>query len=183
MKEAPGGHESGQDLAYRARALAQAHPLTATARRYMDAFVVEETESQPMPEIAVWASIAFLNGYCVRRVEEADAGVEEAAVPAFPASASTDRAAQHLEQLRPLVARAAADLRAGTADRFLLGPADRTIDALERIVASEVDRRLDHLRDEIDDEAWPETADYLAWWVVTGYAMRAVEVAVPTAGR
>jgi hypothetical protein len=158
-----------QDLAYRARALAQAHPLTAAARRYLDAVVAEQQVSQPMAEIGTWAGFALLNGYCVRRVEEAEAGVDA------PAPASSPS----VEELRPLVDAAASDLRAGTADRFLLGEDARTIDALERIVASEVERRLDHLRDEVDSEAWGELADYLAWWVVTGYALRVAESHTP----
>ncbi len=158
---------AGQDLAYRARALAQAHPLSPVAKRYIDAAMAEERASQAMPEISTWASVALLHGYCVRRVEEADARVEVGA----------DDADISLEVLEAETAAAAADLRAGEAQRFLLDEEERTIEALDRIVASEIDKRLDNLRDDVDEDAWTELEEYLTWWVVKGYALRVAEMA------
>ena len=43
------GSLNAEDLAYRARALAQAHPLTALARRYVDRSVADQRTSQPVP--------------------------------------------------------------------------------------------------------------------------------------
>ena len=67
---------SAEALAYRARALAQAHPLTKLARRYLDWAVAGQRTSQPLPEIGIWAGASLLEGYCVRRVEEEDLGLE-----------------------------------------------------------------------------------------------------------
>lgn len=154
-------------LSYRARALAQAHPMTATARRYLAGIVDRERGSLPLPEAAHWASAAALAGYCVRCVEEADAGVEPGDMGDLdPAD----------EELAQRVTEAATDLRRDTADRFLLAAAPDVLGALEHIVAKDVERRLDHLRDEVDDAAWDELGEYLAWWTVLGYALRVAEV-------
>ena len=68
------GSLNAEDLAYRARALAQAHPLTSLARQYVDRSVAEQRTSQPIPEIGIWAGAATIGGYCLRRVEEAEVG-------------------------------------------------------------------------------------------------------------
>jgi hypothetical protein len=158
--------EANRTLSYRARALAQAHPLSGTARRYLVDVVDRERESQPLPQAADWASSTALAGYCVRQVEEADAGLLVDAADVAPAD----------EGLVRRVAEAAADLRGGAADRFQLTSAADVLDALNHIVATDVERRLDHLRDEVDDAAWDELGEYLAWWVTLGYALRVAEV-------
>ncbi|CAN5496918.1 hypothetical protein BH20ACT2_BH20ACT2_00850 [soil metagenome] len=156
------------DVAYRARALAQAHPLTAQAKRYRERTVDQQGAEQPLPEIGIWAGQALLHGYCVRRVEEIDAGVHpDDAVTAAPAD---------LEEVATAVA---ADLRSGDGARFLLGDEQCTVDTLDRIIATEVERRLDHWRDEVDESAWAELEVYLAWWVVKCYALRVAETTAP----
>jgi hypothetical protein len=157
--------EVNRTLSYRARALAQAHPLSGTARRYLTEVVDRERESQPLPQAADWASATALAGYCVRRVEEADAG-HEVDAPVPPAD----------EGFARRVSEAAADLRSGATDRFRLAAGSAVLDALDHIVATDVERRLDHLRDEVDDAAWSELGAYLAWWVALGYALRVAEV-------
>jgi len=159
------------DLAYRARALAQAHPLTGTARRYLSAAVDREKDSFPMPETAHWASATALAGYCVRRVEEADAGIDPGDL------ASRDH---HDEELARRVSQAAADLRGDTPEQLMLGEGPAVLAALEHIVAVDVERRLDHLRDEVDEAAWDELGEFLAWWIVLGYALRVAEVELCT---
>ncbi|HEX8769597.1 MAG TPA: hypothetical protein VF711_02375, partial [Acidimicrobiales bacterium] len=75
MTPAAKGNLSAEELAYKSRALAQAHPLTPLAKTYLDKAVAEQRTSQPVPEIGIWAGGALINGYCLRRVEEEDMGV------------------------------------------------------------------------------------------------------------
>ena len=176
--DGPGGAAAGQtdhgttgslraeDLAYRARALAQAHPLTALARQYLDRFVAEEKASQPMPEIGMWASAAAIGGYCLRRVEETEAGMELAA---------TEDDLPDLDALGEAAGRVAAELRNEGAGGHMLGDEDRIVEALDRIIASEVSRRLDNWKEDVDGAAWGELEEYLTWWVVRGYALRVAE--------
>jgi hypothetical protein len=49
------------------------------------------------------------------------------------------------------------------------------IEALDRIIAGEIERRLSHWEDTIDQQTWEELEDYIAWWVIKGYAMRVAE--------
>ena len=160
------GHLSAEDLAYRARALAQAHPLTALARRYVDRSVAEQRTSQPIPEIGIWAGAATIGGYCLRRVEESEVGLDLSA---------TDEDLPDLDALEEATTTIAADLRSEGGGGHLLGDEDRTIEALDRIIASEVSRRLDHWKDDVDEAAWDELEEYLTWWVVKGYALRVAE--------
>ena len=154
-----------EELSYRARALAQAHPLTPLAKRFLDRSVEEQKASQPMAEIGMWAGAALLSGYCLRRVEETEAGLE---------LAPDDESQPELDRLDEESARIAADLRTdAAADHLLLD--DRVIDALDRIIASEVSRRLDNWKDDVDQAAWGELEEYLTWYVVKGYALRVAE--------
>lgn len=155
-----------EELSYRARALAQAHPLTPLAKRYIDRAVEEQRSSQPMAEIGMWAGAALLSGYCLRRVEETEAGLD---------LAPTEEPQPELEQLDDASAQIAADLRSADAAKHLLSEDDRVIDALDRIIASEVSRRLDNWKDDVDQTAWAELEEYLTWYVVRGYALRVAE--------
>ncbi|HVL02851.1 MAG TPA: hypothetical protein VM386_00290 [Acidimicrobiales bacterium] len=157
-----------EDLTFRARALAQSHPLTRVAQRYVEKAVGEQRTSQPIDEIGIWAGGALIDGYCLRRVEEEDAGMTLSAVEGI----ETD-----LAELDDAAGRIAAEVRTGAGD-YLLGDDGRTVEALDRIVHSEVDRRLDHWRDSIDDKAWAELEEYLTWWVVKGYALRIAETRI-----
>lgn len=158
---------TAEELSYRARALAQAHPLTALAKRYLDRAVAQQRLSQPIPEIGIWAGASLLNGYCLRCVEENDADVHLA-------TASDDTVFPDLDELEEVATRVAAELRSDTGDRHLLGD-DAVFDALDRIISSEVSNRLGHWRDTIDDKAWVEMEEYITWWVVKGYALRVAE--------
>lgn len=159
-----------EELTFRARALAQAHPLSALAKQFVDRAVAAQRTSQPLPEIGIWAGAAVVNGYCVRRVEEDEAGVAFAAVPVPPGG--TDEALDALDEAASGIA---ADLRSGDPSPHLVGDGERLFATLDRIVASEVDRRLDHWRDTIDEGAWAELEEYITWWVVKGYAVRVAE--------
>ena len=155
-------------LVFEARALAQAHPLTPLAKRYIDHAVAEQRLSQPINEIGIWAGYALTNGYCLRRVEENAAGL---------VLAPADGVDLDLERLDEEAGRIAADLRGEEAARHILGDEQETIDALDRIIAGEVERRLDHWRDTVDDKAWTELEEYITWWAVKGYALRVAELA------
>ncbi len=154
------------ELSYRARALAQAHPLTPLAKRYIDRAVEEQRASQPMVEIGLWAGAALLSGYCLRRVEETEAGLD---------LAPHEDSQPELDELDDTSTQVAADLRSDDASKHLLSDDDRVIDALDRIIASEVGRRLDNWKDEVDQAAWGELEEYLTWYVVKGYALRVAE--------
>jgi hypothetical protein len=161
------GSLTAEDMAYRARALAQAHPLTHLARQLVDRSVAQQRLSQPVPEIGIWAGAAAIGGYCLRRVEESEVGLdlqlaEEALLP-------------DLDTLDETTSQIAAELRAEGAGGHMLADEDRNIDALDRIIASEVSRRLDHWKDDVDEAAWAELEEYLTWWVVKGYALRTAE--------
>ena len=159
---------SVQDMAYQARALAQSHPLTPLAKQLIDRDIEAQRASQAIAEAGTWASTAMITGYCLRRVEETEAGI----VPEFREEKAPD-----LDALDEATRRIASDLRAGELGQGLVGDGHRTVEALDRIIASEVEKRLDHYREAIDDSTWAEVGEYLAWWAVKGYALRAAEMA------
>jgi len=160
---------TAEDLAYRSRALAQAHPLTPLAKRFIDEAVAAQRTSQPIPEIGIWAGAAAITGYCLRRVEEVEAGLDLV----FDSEQQPE-----LPNLEEAATNIAAELRTERGGGHLLGEEERTVEALDRIIASEVSRRLDHWKDDIDEKAWGELEEYLTWWVVKGYALRVAETAM-----
>ncbi|HET9443547.1 MAG TPA: hypothetical protein VFO65_09500 [Acidimicrobiales bacterium] len=160
-----------EELAKAARALAQAHPLSPLARRYHDRTVEREGANQPMAEIGIWAGVALLTGYCLRRVEENQAGLV-----LEPAFSDSERIDDLLESMAGDATRIAGEVRAGTGGHLLVDEA-LVVAALDRIIASEIDKRLHNWSEDIDDEAWAEAGQYLTWWVVHGYALRVAEMA------
>lgn len=148
------------DLAFRARALAQAHPLSAAVQRIVNRAVADEGRAQPLQEAGVWAGAALTQGYCLRKVEEALTGI---------ASETEQGLAVGDDELERIAAEVAADLRQGSGD-------DVTVAALDLLVGSQVEHRLDQWRDEVDASAWHELEQYLTWWVVKGYALRRAEM-------
>jgi hypothetical protein len=163
------GNLSADELAYKARALAQAHPLTPLAKSYLDRAVAEQRTSQPVPEIGIWAGGALINGYCLRRVEEEDVGIH--------LEAAEEPASDH-DTLEKEATRIAADLRSEGSDTHTLADEDRILDALDGLIASDVSKRLDHWKDSVDKAAWGELEEYLTWWVVKGYALRVAEAEI-----
>lgn len=155
------------ERAYKARALAQAHPLTNVARRFRERAVAQEELDQPMVELARWAGEALLKGYCLRRVEEQDAG--------YGGELAQDGA--DLALLEAQTTEIAADLRGGDPVPHLLGEADLTFGALDRIITSELSSRADNYREAVDAAGWRQFEEYIAWWTVRGYALRAAEAA------
>lgn len=155
-----------EDLARQARTLAQAHPLSPLAGQFVNQSVAEQSRAQPSPEIGTWAGACLTNGYCLRRVEENQLGM---------ILQVQDDAAVDIDSLTADAARIAADLRTpGAAVPFLIAE-DTVVAALDRIISSEVSKRLDNLRSAIDKEAAIEIEEFLTWWTVQGYALRAAE--------
>lgn len=164
------------DLAFRARALAQAHPLTPAAQRLIAGRAEREGREQPFAEAARWAQAAAVAGYCVRCVEESerDAALgRPAARPGIAGEAPTGEP-DSLDRRARLIAAA---LRDGRAEEVVLGSVAEVIGALEHLAATEAARRLDPMADEVDDSAWEEAGAYLLWWVLFGYGLRAAEAA------
>jgi len=162
----------GDLLAHKARSLAQTHPFTALAKRYADRAAAAQQKAQSLAVVADWSAAALTAGYCLRRVEENEAGVELAARSGVgPELAELERAStQVAAEVR------AASLPAGPPGGYLLEEAV-VVAALDRIITSEIGRRHDNVRAGVDDEAWAEFEDYLAYWVVQGYALRVAEAA------
>ena len=157
---------SAEDLVFKARALAQTHPLTPLAKRFLDWAVADQRTSQPVPEIGIWAGAAMINGYCLRRVEETLAGL----VPEYH-----DEKAPPIEDLDEASTRVAADLRTGVDDHLLQGD-EPIVDALDRLIGGEIGRRVEHWKDTIEEKDELQLEEYITWWTVKGYALRAAEM-------
>lgn len=151
------------ELCFTARALAQTHPMSEPALRYRQHRFDTERRSQPFDEAADWASTALLVGYCLRRAEERAADVDvEADVVA-------------LDDFAGLAAAVATTLTEGDATTVTLLAPDVTVRALDRLIESELGKRHEHVREQLDDAAWAELEQYVTWWVVHGYAVRVAE--------
>ena len=153
------------DLCFAARALAQTHPMTEASLRYRQQCFETERARQPVTELADWASTALLVGYCLRRSEEQRVPGDR--LPAAAADGEID-----LESVAAL----SETLRVGDPGSVSLLPAEVTVAALDRIIATELDKRNEHLREQLDDASWSELEDYIAWWTIHGYALRSSEL-------
>ena len=153
------------DLVFRSRALAQAHPFTTDGYRFMRRVVDRERQVQPRPELGEWAGHALTTGYCLRRVEEVDVAGDRAGDPPVDDLAEAEEQAE-------VVVRA---LRTDGLAELTLFPEPVLVETLDRLILGEIDRRLDQWRGVVDAERWRELEDYLAWWVLKGYAFRVVE--------
>ena len=155
------------DIVFRTRALAQAHPLSRRAQAYLTAMVAQQQEQQPAPEFGIWAGYALTVGYCLRRVEESDTDTILQPPTGLP------------EDLDELSSEIGDRIRTEQADGLLLYPEPLLVSALDRIIAGEVERRLSHGSDEIDQETFEKLEAYLAWWTIKGYALRVGEQVHP----
>jgi hypothetical protein len=160
-------HVDIDDLCFTARALAQTHPMTATALRYKQRCFEDERSRQHVTDLADWATTALLVGYCLRRAEERDSAVTIEVVT-IAADGFVDPATTLAERLRD-----------GDADSVTLFPADITITAIDRIIGTEIHKRDEHMREQLSEQEWTEFEQYITWWVIHGYCVRAVET-VPT---
>jgi len=164
------------DLTFKARALAQAHPLTVTAAVYRDQMVAEERRTQPMSDFAEWAGTALLVAYCIRRVEEAD----REKMPELPGL--TDA----LVPLAHEAVRLSDEVRNGRAAGTRLLEPTLVEALLDRVISTEIEKRVEHWKGQISESDWAMFETYIAWWVVHGYSLRAAEVlrsTNPPAGR
>lgn len=155
---------SRETRTFRARALAQAHPLSPGANRYVNEVIAREKKSQPQPEIGMWAGYALTNGYCLRRVEEAEM-LKEAPQP------TTDDV-QALEQRATDLA---GRIRTSGAERHHLISETDIVADLDDLIAGEIERRLDDWREAVSAETWHQLEEYIAWWTIKGYALRIAE--------
>ena len=151
------------DLCFTARALAQTHPMSGPAHRYRQECFERERERQHISDLADWASTALLVGYCLRRSEEQSVG----------------RLLQPVDVDSDALARGAVwaseTLRSGDAGEVTLLPSADAVAAIDRIIGTEIHKRDEHLREQLDASAWAEFEGYVAWWVVHGYCVRFVE--------
>jgi len=157
---------AAEEMAFRARALAQAHPLTGLAQELIAWMVSVERAVQTDAAVADWAGSELLAGYCLRRVEEDDAGLQYRPNPKQEVT---------LDQLDGVTREVATALRIGDPEPYLLGEPDEVFWALNGIITAEVDNRLQNFREEMDPAACDEFAEYVTAWVVTGYALRVAE--------
>ena len=155
-----------EDLSRQARTLAQAHPLTPLASEFVNRSIEEQKASQPSPEVATWAGSCLINGYCLRRVEEVEAGL---------VLQVQDETGADVDGLAADATRIATELREGAGPGPFLIDDDDVITALDRIIESEVSRRLDNLRNQIDRAAATEIEEFLTFFTVQGYAPRVAE--------
>ena len=160
---------AAEQMAFAARALAQSHPFTPLGKRVVDQAIATEREAQP-GDFSIWANSALTKGYCVRRVEEDDAGMvlggaDEAELPSL----------EDLEAATVPVIKALQSPDAAL--DFLIGDEEQMLDVLNRIIGSEVGNRLDNAPNNLSSRGRAELEDYLTYWVIKGYALRTAELA------
>ena len=160
---------AADQMAFAARALAQSHPFTPLAKRISDQAIAAEREAQP-GDFSIWASSALTKGYCLRRVEEDDAGLvlggaEESALPSVD-----DLEAATIPVIKALQSPDA------PLD-FLIGDEEQMLDVFNQVIGSEVRNRLDTAPNNLSSRGRAELEDYLTYWVLKGYALRTAELA------
>lgn len=163
-------HLTAHDLAFRARALAQAHALSEAALQYRAWRVRRDEPEHPFPELSTWAATAFLTGYCVRCVEESFVVGESCdARPGFsPARSPNAFPAWEIEAAKlvnELPNRADSTL---VAHELVLG-------ALDDVISREIDKRAEHVKEQVQSGQWSQFEDFIGWWTLHGYAIRAIE--------
>lgn len=160
-----------EDLAFRARALAQAHALSAAASQYRGWRLERDEADHREVEISSWAATAFLTGYCVRRVEQSFCGVDGVGVATGLASE-----VQMLlwERQAGLVAKAMLSGAGGDPSPTLLDHG-LVAAALDHIIGREIDKRNEHVREQLSADDWSQFEGFITWWVMHGYAICTVE--------
>lgn len=156
--------EMNESRVFRARALTQAHPMSAGAGRYLNKTVARERLSQPQAEIGIWAGYALTAGYCLRRVEEVDILGDTCRVATDDYETLDADATEIAGRIRTV----------GGEHHYLLTEGEIVAD-LDALIGGEIERRLEHWKDTITDDTWRELEEYIAWWVVKGYALRIAE--------
>ncbi len=171
------------DVAFRARALAQAHALTETAHSYRAWRITRDQAEHPFPELSTWAATAFLTGYCVRCVEESLTNdVAEAPAEKEPSNGKVPLASDH-RGIGPAVGDFTLwEIEAAKFVNELPKNSDLTLvahdvvlAALDDVVSREIDKRAEHVKEQVLSTQWSEFEDFIGWWTLHGYAIRAVE--------
>lgn len=158
-----------EDLIFRTLVLAQSHPFTPRAYRYFNEIVAQQQANQSTAQVGTWAGYAITAGYCLRKVEESDTG-------SAPQSDGSELP-RDLDEASTLIA---TRIRTDGAGPYLLYPEERLVAALDALIASEVKRRLWPLMEEgMDKSPLGQLEEYLAWWVIKGYALRVVDALLP----
>lgn len=160
----PGLTAEPTSLVFKVRALAQAHPLSNGAHRYLNQLVARESDAQPQREIGAWAGYGLTVGYCLRRIEEVE--ILGSRSEASPLS---------FEEADRLSSRLTVEIRTAGADGRYLMSEDIVVTTLDDLIAGEIERRLDQWKGTVPKETWRELEEYIAWWVIKGYALRIVE--------
>jgi hypothetical protein len=161
----PYEHLTSHDLGFRARALAQAHALTESALAYRRWRIGRDQPNHPIPELSTWAATAFLTGYCVRCVEES----WPTAKPRVPLAGSDSG----LEDWDSRASRFANALTANP-DATLVEH-QTVLDALDNVIGREIEKRAEHVKEQMGSADWEQFEHFIGWWVLHGYAIRAVE--------
>ena len=158
---------SSQDLAFRARALAQAHALTEAGLRYRAWRIEHDRPQHPIPELSTWAATAFLTGYCIRCVEESWP----------PVSPQRPGPEEHADDNFEMWHRRASDFANAlpTDTRSTLLDHRVVVAAIDDVIAREIDKRTEHVKEQVPESEWSRFQDFVGWWVVHGYSIRAVE--------
>lgn len=158
------------DLTFRARALAQAHALTPAGSSYRRWRIERDAPSHPAQELSEWAATAFLTGYCLRCVEQSYAGRDHGGSVAHPPTDDSGPPWPRWEAEAGFVAKSVASRSGSTLlDAALIAA------ALDEIIGREIDKRNEHVRENLSPDDWSDFEAFIAWWVVHGYAIRAVE--------
>ena len=172
---APAPTPTVEDIGFRARALAQAHALSEPAAAYRRWRVGRDAAEHPVAEVPVWASTAFLVGYCLRRVEESFAGVTTIMADDEDEGADRESAFLNWERDAAVVARSVL-ARSGPA----LLDARMMAAALDNVIGREIDKRNEHVREQLSSDDWADFEAFIAWWVLHGYAIRSTETGPDT---
>lgn len=157
------------EIVFRARALAQTHPFTSRAQAFLNKTIARERTEQPAEAMSDWASHAITVGYCLRKVEEEDTGHSpKLGSDSSPGDVAIldDRSTELADLIRTS--------ESGSLD-FLLHPESVVIDALDRIIFGEVERRLSHYEEKLDPQTFEELESYIGWWTLKGYCLRVAE--------
>jgi hypothetical protein len=156
----PAGLLEPDQMAYRARALAQSEVFSSLARNLVMEEMATEREAQP-GNFAIWASAAYTKGYCVRKVEEDDVGL---AFEVTPEEGMPERS-----EVEATTEKIALALRSEDSDidPYLISDPDRLFEVLDQIDTVGSQNMSSRARSELED--------YITYWVVRGYALRAAE--------
>jgi len=163
------------DIVFRSRALAQTHPFTSRGQAYLNKTIARERREQPAEAMADWANHAITVGYCLRRVEEEDNGRDTG----WEAGSTADRGVDVLDDRSSELA----DLiRTDKGAPLFLWPEPLIIDAFDRIIFGEVERRLSAYEEKLDEQTFQELESYIGWWTLKGYCLRVAEQLVTAEG-